>query len=96
MIDTETLRNEIERAVSQFADDSAKVWVEARRRHFLDLRADPRPWWSPVRAANTNGSILLDRYACLITPDAVEELGLELAIAMIVVGVVSEDSGLFG
>lgn len=96
MIDRETLRKEIERAVNRFADESAKLWVETRRRHFLDLRADPSPWWSPVRAANTNGSILLDRYAYLITAEGVEKLGLELAIAMIVVGIVTEDSGCFG
>ena len=96
VIDTETLRKEIEQAVDRFAGDAARLWWEARRRHFLDLRADPRPWWSPVRAANTNGSILLDRYACLVTPEVVEELGFELSIALIVVGVVTEDSGVFG
>jgi len=96
VIDTETLRKEIDRAVTQFADDSARLWWGARRRHFRDFRENSRPWWSPVHAANTNGSILLDRYACLITPEMVQELGLELSIALIVVGVVTEESQVFG
>lgn len=96
MIDTETLRKEIDRAVRRFADESAAMWILARRQHFLDLRQDPRPWWSPLQPANTNGSILLDRYVRLIEPDVVEEIGLEFAIAWMVMGVVTEESGVFG
>ena len=95
MIDRETLRNEIERAVNRFSERASRTWWEARRRHFLDLRRDPRPWCSPVRAANTNGSILLDRYAWLVTPEVVDEVGLEFALTMITLGVVTEDSELF-
>ncbi len=95
VIDSETLRKEIHAAIDRFTGDAADRWSQARRTHFLDLRADPRPWWAPVRAANTNGSIVLDRYACLLTAEAIEHLGLALCVTLLTVGVVTEDSTLF-
>ncbi|MFW5739230.1 MAG: hypothetical protein ACOC1F_02570 [Myxococcota bacterium] len=95
MIDGDKLTENLQRAVRRFTDTTTRLWVDARRRHFLDLRADPRPWWSPLRPANTNNSIVLDRYVRLIDPDVVEEIGPELAITWMLMGVVTEDSGLF-
>jgi hypothetical protein len=95
VIDWEILRREIEKAIGDFTQGMGGAWFEARRGYFLDLRVDPRPWDAPVRAANTNGTILLDRYACLLTPQGVRELGLGLAITWVLMGVVTEDSELF-
>lgn len=95
MIDIRALREEVSRAIDRFEQRSAITWAVARRRYFLDLREDPSAWWSPVRAANTNGSILLDRYACVLTPEAIDALGWELAFALLTLGVTTERSALF-
>ena len=95
MINAEILRRELTRALNRFAHESLQLWMRAQRQYFLDLRQDSCPWSSPLRPANTNGSVLLDCYVRLIDPKVVEEIGLEFAIAWMVMGVVTEKSGVF-
>lgn len=95
MVDLDELRAAMEQAVDRFTDDMTRVWDEARARHFVDLRRDPRPLSAPFRPANTNGSILLDRYALLVTPEAIRFFGWEMVLTWIVVGVVTEGDPLF-
>ncbi len=95
MFDIQHLNKEIERATARFVDCVTGIWVDAQSRYFLDLRTDPRPWSSPVRAANTNGSILLDRYSFLLRAEMINEVGLEFALALLCIGVTTENSELF-
>jgi len=95
VIDLGNLRLEIEKAVDQFAEESERLWLQGKNRYFLDLREPSHFWTSPIRAANTNGSVLLDRYVFLLTPQAARVLGLDMALCLLVVGVVTEQSKLF-
>jgi hypothetical protein len=95
VVDLDGLRATIEQAVDRFTEDMTRVWEEACASYFVDLRRDPRPISAPFRPANTNGSILLDRYACLATPEAIRLLGWEMVLTWILVGVVTEGDPLF-
>jgi hypothetical protein len=95
VIDQENLNQKLHETIERFVENMTQVWVEIQKTSVLDLRQDPRPWHATVRAANTNGSILLDRYVCLLAPESKGPMGLQLAIAWLILGVVTENSELF-
>jgi hypothetical protein len=95
----------LEGAVSRFVDEVIRLWEAAQRvqpeeprgepRGVVDLAADPRPWDFPLRPANTNGSVLLDRFVPLLCRSALEQLGPELAIAMLTFAIVTDHTALW-
>ena len=95
MIDRDHLDKKLHEAIECFVETMTQAWLDIRKTQVLDLRQDPRPWQASVRAANTNGSILLDRYICLLAPEYNSQLRLEFAILWLTVGVVTEKSALF-
>jgi hypothetical protein len=95
VIDLEGLVEQIDLISSRYVDEITRDWDRQLQRYFVDLRKDPRPLSAPYRPANTNGSILLDKYAYFATSEAVHSLGWQQVMTLIALGVVTEGDPLF-
>jgi hypothetical protein len=94
VLDANRLQGRLQAAAARFADDVVRLYAQALENH-VDLGEDPRRWNARRRPANTNGSILLEQYVGIATPEALRRLGPAFVIAVLTIGVVSEPRALF-